>query len=110
METTKEPFDLEAYEKRNPATWDKVLGDFMYAGARVRFHAQNNEARYFVLYNSGHHLEVEEYTEFGKARDAFTKKCHDMLYYTSNSDTHLYMQQEARPAKGTKAKYKRNTQ
>jgi len=92
-------------EEEIPCTGLLDLGDFAYAGYRVRLHAKDNEREFYVLIGSGQSMETRTFSDLGSARDEFECEANAILGRMSRSAVSLYCQQKAHYVNGSKAKF-----
>lgn len=85
----------------------KILGEFHYHVYSVLFTAEEDEQQFDIYVNTSlldnfiecrktlggiYYKERETFTNSGAARDKFHGVIEDLLYRTSSSDVHLFMQ------------------
>lgn len=92
-------------EKEFPCEGHFCLGDFMYAGERIRLHCTDNETEYYVIRNTGREIETYTFYDLNAARSEFIRGVEHILTMVTNSDTSIYMQQKAKYVKGSKRKF-----
>lgn len=95
----------EEAEKEFPCEGHLCLGDFMYAGQRIRLHCKDNETEYYVIRGMGKNIETYTFYQLTDARAEFSRGVENIITMNTNSDTSIYMQQGARYAKGSKRKF-----
>lgn len=86
------------------------LGDFMYAGERIRLHCKDNETEFYVIRNTGKDIETYSFYDLSSARSEFARGVDRILTMVTNSDTSIYMQQKARSVKGSRQKFAKKEQ
>lgn len=92
-------------EEEFPCEGLKELGDFMYAGHRVRLRCKDNETEYYVLSGSGLDIQTFTFDNLTHARSFFTKQVENLIFMVSGSDVSIYMQQKANYVKGSRRKF-----
>lgn len=83
------------------------LGDFSYAGQRIRIHCTDDEREYYVIRNTGKNIETYTFYHLSDACSEFNRGVNTIVRTNTTSDISVYMQHKAKYVKGSREKFAR---